>query len=42
MKTKILSVILVNIIITGFITFTVFMQFGINIKVLKKVEVFAK
>lgn len=40
MKTKILSVILANIIITGFITFTVFMQFGTNIKVLKKVEVY--
>ncbi len=39
MKTKILSVILANIIILGFIIFTVFMQFGTNIKVLKKVEV---
>ena len=39
MKTKILSVIIANIIIIGFIIFTVFMQFGTNIKVLKKVEV---
>jgi len=38
-KTKILSVIIANIIIIGFIIFTVFMQFGTNIRVLKKVEV---
>ena len=38
LKNDIISVVAVNVVCFGFIIFTVFMQFGINIKVIKKVN----
>ena len=40
MKTNIISIVLVNIVCIGFIVFTIFMQFGTDIEVIKDVDVY--